>query len=354
MAETLFHGRRAVQIENADIRVTVLVEGGHIAELLDKTTGVNPLWTPVWPTIEPSTFDPTRHGDLYGTHGESRLLSGIMGHNLCVDIFGGPSEEEAAAGLTPHGEGSIVLYQIDSTGNQLVQTATFPMAGLAFERRMQLDRHVAVIRESLTNLGAIDKPIAWTHHVTLGAPFVVPGKTRFAIPGTRSRVYEGDFGEDSPYQPGADFDWPHVPLKDGGTLDLRLYPQAEASSGYTAHLLDPDQEEGFFTAYSPDHGVLCGYNWNRSDYPWIGIWEENRSRKQIPWCGQTITRGMEFGVSPMPESRRQMIERGSLFGVPGYRWIPARGTIHTDYIAFVKPVHEGMDDAAMIRYEDYL
>jgi hypothetical protein len=40
---------------------------------------------------------------------------------------------------------------------------------------------------------------------------------------------------------------------------------------------------------------------------------------------------MEFGVSPMPETRRQMIERGSLFGTPGYRWIPARSRVEATY-----------------------
>ena len=45
----------------------------------------------------------------------------------------------------------------------------------------------------------------------------------------------------------------------------------------------------------------------------------------------TITRGMEFGVSPFPETRREMIERGQLFGVPGYRWIPARTRVEVDY-----------------------
>ena len=44
----------------------------------------------------------------------------------------------------------------------------------------------------------------------------------------------------------------------------------------------------------------------------MGIWEENRSRLQPPWNGRTITRGMEFGVSPMPETRRAMIERARL------------------------------------------
>jgi hypothetical protein len=40
---------------------------------------------------------------------------------------------------------------------------------------------------------------------------------------------------------------------------------------------------------------------------------------------------MEFGVSPFPESRRQMIERGPLFGTPTFRWIPARGRVAVEY-----------------------
>jgi hypothetical protein len=72
----------------------------------------------------------------------------------------------------------------------------------------------------------------------------------------------------------------------------------------------------------------------------LGIWEENHSRTAPPWNGQTVTCGMEFGVSPMPETRRQMIERGSLFGVPGYRWIPARKTVKAEYRAFITTADE--------------
>jgi hypothetical protein len=40
---------------------------------------------------------------------------------------------------------------------------------------------------------------------------------------------------------------------------------------------------------------------------------------------------MEFGVSPFPESRRAMIERGRLFDVPGFLWIPARTRVEVEY-----------------------
>lgn len=345
MAETTYRNRRAFTLENSDLRVTMLVEGGHLAELTHKASGVNPLWTPPWPSIEPSTFNPSRHGETYGTHAESKLLAGIMGHNLCTDIFGGPSPEETAAGLTPHGEGSIVPYKIEITNNELIAKAHFPLAQLDFERRIKLHGPVAVITESLTNLTPIDKPTAWTQHVTLGPPFLEKGKTQFRTHATRSRVYETDFaGDAGRYQPGADFDWPNVPLKQGGSLDLRVMPGFDVSGGLTSHLLDPRREQAFFLAFSPTANLIAGYAWKRTDFPFLAIWEENHGRTIAPWNGKTLTRGMEFGASPMPESRRQMIERGSLFGVPGFRWIPAKSKASVTYCAFITPANQISDD----------
>src|SRR5438876_5279461 len=118
-----YRNRRAVQMENETLRLTVLVEGGHIAELLHKPSGINPLWTPPWPSIEPSTYDPARHPE-YGSDAESKLLAGIMGHNLCLDLFGGPSAAEAAAGLTTHGESSVARYDITSDAGEITARAS--------------------------------------------------------------------------------------------------------------------------------------------------------------------------------------------------------------------------------------
>ena len=111
MFESAYRGRRAAILENDSLRVTVLREGGHIAEIFDKQTGVNPLWTPPWPSIEPSSYDPTRH-PVYGGGIDARLLAGIMGHNLCLDVFGVPSDEEFAAGIGVHGESSVAAYDL--------------------------------------------------------------------------------------------------------------------------------------------------------------------------------------------------------------------------------------------------
>jgi hypothetical protein len=332
MLETLYRGRRAAVFENSQLRVTVLREGGHIAEIFDRATGVNPLWTPPWTSIEPSTYHPNRC-PAYGDGAEAKLLAGIMGHNLCLDVFGGPSPEEAAAGIPVHGEGSVEPYETSEREGQLILRTRLPVAQLAFERRLELRGRALRIRETVENLSACDRPIAWTQHVTLGPPFLQKGVTEFRASATRSKVFESDFGSAAYLIAAAEFDWPMAPGSSRAFVDLRVFNDSPVSSAFTTHLMDPQRACAFFAAFSPAHHLAFGYVWRPADFPWMGIWEENLSRGRPPWNGATVARGMEFGVSPIPESRREMIDRGRLFGVPTYRWLPAKSRLEVEYWA---------------------
>jgi hypothetical protein len=314
-------------IENDDLRVTVVEEGGHIAEIFHKKTGVNPLWVPPWSAVAKPDC---------GDGPDAKLLAGIRGHKVCIDVFGGPSDAEAAAGLGVHGEASVNPYQIEPEGDGLVARVEMPLAGLQFERHLSLDGETVRIREAVTNLSAIDRPIAWTQHVTLGPPFLTKGETRFRSSATRSKVFESAFGSDDYLEIGAEFDWPMAPRAGEGHVDLSVFNGAPKSSAFTTHLMDQSCEEAFFTAET--RSLQFGYAWKTADFPWMGIWEENLSRAHAPWNGNTIARGMEFGVSPMPETRRQMIDRGRLFGTPTYRWLPARTRVEVEYRAFASVV----------------
>ncbi len=339
MSTARYRGRRAAILENDAVRVTILESGGHIAEVFDKRTGVNPLWTPPWPSIDPSTYDPLQHG-LYGDGADASLLSGIMGHNLCLDIFGGPSEAEAAAGLPVHGEVSTARFRFELSSSAIVMSAELPLANLQVERRIAInDAGPGDVRvqETVHNLAGIDKAIAWTEHVTLGPPFLQKGATRFSASASRSKVFPVPFGTADYLQADAEFDWPEAPRLDGGRSDLRIFTDAAASNAYTAHLMDTNQEHAFFAAFTPELRHAIGYVWRRADFPWMGIWEENASRHHRPWNGATLTRGMEFGVSPFPETRREMIERNRLFGVPTYRWIPAASRVEVEYWIVSRP-----------------
>ena len=294
MVHMTFHGRRAVRAENEFIRFTVTVEGGHIAEILEKSAGVNPLWIPPWPSIEPRSWSAEKFPG-YGNDAESRLLAGIMGHNLCLDLFGPPSEDEAAAGLCVHGEAGVTAWDFAEYPEGFTARCLLPHGRIAFTRRISLSGRRVRIAETIENIEVYDRPIAWTQHVTIGPPFLERGRTEFRA------SFAGRSGA------------------------LEVFTGAESSSGYTANALDASQEESWFIARSPSSGVAIGYVWRRSDFPWLGVWEENRSRTHRPWDGSTLTRGMEFGVSPWPETRRAMIERGE------YRWLPAKGRLHAEY-----------------------
>ena len=266
----MFRNRRSTSIENDVLRVTVLHEGGHIAEILDKRTGINPLWIPPWPSIEPSAYHAARHPE-YGAGADASLLAGIMGHNLCLDIFGGPSADEVAAGLPVHGEVSTAPFAVDANANQIAMNVLLPEAQLRVERRIVLADRAVYVHESVENLSASDRPMGWTEHVTLGPPFLEKGVTEFRASATMSRVFEGTFGPDDTLVAGADFDWPLAPRRSGGVEDLRTCTRAPRSSAYTAHLMDPARAEAFFVAFSRSADLAFGYAWSRSDFPWLGI-----------------------------------------------------------------------------------
>jgi len=193
------------------------------------------------------------------------------------------------------------------------------------------------------NTSACDRPIGWTQHVTLGPPFLKKGVTQFHASATRSRVYEGTFGAADYLAPGADFTWPLAPDAAGGTIDLTVFTARPQSSAFTTHLMDPTREQAYFAAFTPDLKLAMAYVWQTSDFPWLGIWEENLSRPSAPWNGASITRGMEFGVSPFPETRRQMIDRGRLFDTPTFRWIPAKSRVEVEYRAVTAARLEDLD-----------
>jgi hypothetical protein len=330
--------RRQVAVENDRLRLTVLPGGGHIAALTLRSNGVNPLWDPPWETIEPSQYDPNKHGKTYGTDVDGRLLAGIAGHNLCFDLFGVPTEEEAKAGLDVHGEASSADWQVEADGLEIRCRADFPLCGMGFERRLRLSEgsNVVTVNEEAINRSGVDRPVGWTQHVTLGPPFLEKGKTRFHTSAGASKAFEGEFapGHDR-FPAGAEFQWPYAPRIGGGFEDLRALTDLAVSGAFTVHQMARGREQAFFTAWSPATKTAFGYVWQRSDFPWLGIWEENGGRAHAPWNGRTLTRGMEFGASPFPETRREALARGSLFGDPTCRWIPAMGRASVEYRIFL-------------------
>ena len=134
----------------------------------------------------------------------------------------------------------------------------------------------------------------------MGPPFLERGRTAFRLPATRSKVYEGTFGPGDYLEAGAEFAWPLAPLRAGGTRDLRTCNGAtDFQRLYRASPRSGDRGRVLRRVFTREQACVR-YVWRRADFPWAGIWEENNSRTQYSWNGRTLTRAVEFGVSPFP------------------------------------------------------
>src|SRR5262249_1748867 len=147
-------------------------------------------------------------------------------------------------------------FRLEPGDGRLAMHAELPESRLALRRELILQGETVRVRETVTNGTAIDRPVGWTQHVTLGPPFLSNGTTEIAIPADRSMVFPGTFGPADYLAAGREFAWPHAPAADGGAVDLRRCSAASASSAYTAHRMDVSKEDAWFAALSPAHELL--------------------------------------------------------------------------------------------------
>jgi len=335
--------------------VGMLEAGGHICELaLNSVPDVNPLWRPQWATIDPDRYSSSKHQSRYGPPPDGKLLAGIAGHSLSFDHFGPPSAAETTAGLSTHGEAPALRWKRtrdSAKKSALTYGCSLPEAQIAFSRTVVPDPNHAVVycEEKARNLSSYDRPISWNEHVTFGPPFLEPGVTLFDMPATKAKVCPPAYSERIFLRPDAEFTWPEAPTKDGGRRSLRTTPD-EVFGHYTAQLLDPNRKIAFISACNPAQGLLVVYAFRRTDFPWVGNWEERNNRTTAPWNGKTFCRGMEFSTTPFAIPRRDTIDQGPLFGERTYRWLPAKSEVMLRYLIMLFHIDgdfAGVSDVAL-------
>ena len=354
-SKTRWQGREAYTLSNGLLQMVNLTGGGHIAELrFADGSGfptLNPLWIPNWKGMEPFRYRSKAHAKRYGPILEAKLLSGIAGHNICLDFFGPPSEEEAAQGLSTHGEAPCVKWRKSNerrTARKLSLTLSvhLPEAGLQFSRaiEMQVGESVVYFKETVTNERKLDHFFHWTQHATLAPPFLTPEDGRVFMSATKGITSPGGYGAKSLLELGREFQWPIAPASTGGEVDLSHCLIRKGLGIIASVLLDPARDVQFVAGLNIRHRLLIAYCFRRADYPWVTIWEENCSRDVAPWNGRAQTRGLEFGSAPLPVTRREAFARGPIFGTPTFSTVPARGRLTIPYIAFLAHLPEGFDE----------
>ena len=334
-----FEERRGLVLANDRIELTVLTQGGSMANLVlrDDPELLSPLWNPMRMAREA---------------GRKTTESGT-GHFVCVDGFGPVSPEEQAAGLPGHGEAHRQPCEVRYSGRQdktliLTLAAELPLARELFTRTFRLvdGENIVYVESELESLLGFDRPVCWAEHATIGAPFLEPGKTVVDMSARRGKTRSHESGASSPPHRLAsflDFTWPEAPAVDGRTVDLRAAPANPNSGDHTTCLMDPDRKLVFVTALHTGKRLLLGYLFKREEYPWLQNWEHYPADLKM-------ARGLEFGTQPFDLPRREVIQTGSLFDTPVYRWLPAKSKIRTSFILFYTRAPEGfarVDDVSL-------
>ena len=356
--ETKVHGRQAYVLENGRMRVAALQGGGHLAEIRlqssDPQKSINPMRVPHFPTIEPWEYEPDRHDPVYGGRADRWLQAGYMGHLLNFPTFGDPSRLETNNQLGTHGEALMVRWRKQRSratreAVSLEYGAHLPKTLYNVGRTLTLlaSETVLYIEEWVENLAAFDRPAHWVEHVTFGPPFAEPGKNILDMPASKGEVRP--VGSPSNSLSAKPIDWPDGTSHEGKRVSLREMQARPNSHTYYGVLMDQAREKSYLTVYHTDYRILIGYVWRTRDFPWLGDWQENRRMTILPWSGEVVARGLEFGTTPFEGTMQEVVEEGSIYGVPVYRWIGGRERLTVRYLAFLAEIPEGYKGVADVQ-----
>jgi hypothetical protein len=320
--------QRGWVVQSSAIRVTLLRQGGHIAEIRligeGSASSINPLFTPT------------------GT--------GYSGHLVCFPHYGPASADERQEGLGGHGEAGSVEWRETRPAVVTADALTFfygaelPKTQYAIERAVTVRAGEPSVRveEWVENRAAYDRPYNWNQHATFGAPFVAPDANVLDLSGAVALTDPRRTGGGQ-WSPAAEFRWPEAPRADGGSVSLRPFRARPEGQVYTPVRTASPPALAWFTLYNLDQRLLVGYLFSAADHPWIVDWQ-NRPEAGTP---TRTARGIQFGTSPFDEGLRQSVERGRLFDTPTYRWIGVRPRLSTTFQIFlteVPPAFGGVED----------
>ena len=338
-----WNGREATRLTNGLVELVALTSGGHLTEFQFCGKGLpsqNVLWEAPW--MAPG---------YSGNPVDERLQTGgFTGHALCLDYFGTPSPEEAAAGLPIHGEAGARQWKangsVEAESVACRWNVHLPVSQLSFERKIHLrnQESVVYVEETVHNERDVEHACQWVQHATFSPPFLNRSESTLAVSAARGITSPTDYEGGSLLAANREFVWPHAPRQgdDGTTVDLRQ-PFSVEGFGFGAGVeLDPRRQVEFLLAMNWKLRLGVGYCFRREDFPWMALWEENCTRPGQPWNRNTQARGMEFGTTPLSVGREASLRGGNIFGMPTWCVIPAHGQRVVRYLMYLFEIPAGI------------
>ena len=276
-------GAPSVVLENEVLRVTVLLDGGHVVEFNHKPRDLDHVW------LAPDAFPPP---------GPDFLDSYPGGWQEVLPNGGAPSRHRGAV-LGQHAEVANLRWDAevvedDPTGVAVrlsVVTRRFPLR-LTKVLRLRAGEARLSVEEDLTNAAPVPVEVMWGQHLAYGAPFLRPG-ARIVLPdGVRVTPHAGAINPPHrAMRAGGPYDWPLVPAPDGGTTDLSVVP-APGSPSDIAYL-SGFGDNGWYELRSGDDGAGVQVAWDATVLPYLWLWHELGATADWPWWGRAYVVGLE-------------------------------------------------------------
>lgn len=301
-----------MKIENKNIVLQVNLNGGSYFDFHFKDMLVNPI---NWRNEDPDNPP-------------------FMGHFLCFDRWGPPTEAEKKNGFPHHGEANIVDWELLSEPqkkNGLIESSMkcwLPMGGLQLKRDIKLSEEdpVFFVKEEIKNQNKYGRMFNMVQHVTIAPPFL-DNCTLFDNNTEKGFENKEDGTLDQEYPV---LKWPEINYKEK-KFSLRQFQNDWPR--VSSFVLNSNDQYGWATACNPQKGFMLGYVWKREDYPWINFWRS--MEKGLPKAF-----GMEFGTTGLHEPFPVVAKKGKIFGQNIYDFIDADEVIEKTFMAFLAKIPE--------------
>ncbi|MDB5192131.1 MAG: hypothetical protein JWQ96_1694 [Segetibacter sp.] len=313
-----------IHLQNNSASLTIDSFGGAITSFELKDSHINPLSFAFAKEQMPAN---NKAGAVY------------QGHFACIGRWGEPSAGEAKSGIPNHGEPANIEWTVKEQLSDTVQIQSVALKeGLEVDRTVLMDAAspAFIVHESITNINPLGRIYNIVQHPTIARPF---------LDDATIIDFNGQQGFDQ-----ANFknihsniiQWPFARSNKNDTIDLRN-PEG-AYNAVFSFVVNPADQFGWITAYSPTHHFLLGYLWKRSDYPWIHLWQHYEGDK-------ILYRGLEFGTAGLHQPFHTILNTAStLFGEDTYAYIDSGEVVSKSYLSFIHATpHEftGVESATL-------
>lgn len=320
-SETLVKGRRSLVFDGKAAQIVIDLGGGSIVDFHLQDLPLNPL---VW-----------------GNTGDQPALR-PMGHFLCLDRWGSPSEAEKRNGMPFHGEATRVEWKVLSEPGQKNGTihaemaAVLPLAGLEIQRKidLQVNTPLFIVSEAVTNRNKLGRVYNMVQHPTIGPPFL---DETTVVDSNARKGFMQDSPLPNPEEPAVY--WPQA-LKDGQPVNLRRLTD-DPEPNVVSYVLD--EEYGWATASNASKGLLIGYIWKVKEYPWFNAWRHVEN-------GHPLARGLEFGTTGLHQPFGILLSKGRIFGRPLYAYLDTSQTERRSFAGFLVRIPKDYHGVGRISY----